>query len=229
MRIIYLYSKYIFLSLLFTLGFNAYAEQTIQIVGGVTNGNPSLAIVNFNSDGKNSIARVIYNDLNVTGEFALSNISTSSQVESGTLYTIVGDIESVGASKFKISYQLINNKNSSNMLNQAITFDAKEFRKAIHTISNSVYEKITGVKGVFNSQIAYIAKDKRYYKLIVSDYDGYNPKIIVNSTSVLSSIAWSKDGNQIAYIYLWEIGISHLISVALIHHQHLPQMGNNYS
>ncbi len=203
MRIIYLYSKYIFLSLLFTLSFNAYAEQTIQIVGGVTNGNPSLAIVNFNSDGKNSIARVIYNDLNVTGEFALSNIPTSSQVESGTLYTIVGSIESVGANKFKISYQLINNKKPANTLNQNITFDAKEFRKAIHTISNSVYEKITGVKGVFNSQIAYIAKDGRYHKLIVSDYDGYNPKIIVNSASVLSSIAWSKDGNQIAYVS-WE-------------------------
>ena len=196
-KIIYLVMCFLFFI------FSAYAEQTIQIVGGMTSGNPSVAIVNFNSDGNNSIAKVIYNDLNVTGEFSLKNYSNLSQIESGVLYTVVGSIESSGVNKYKINFQLINNKNSVGILNQTVTFNITESRKAMHTISNAIYEKITGSKGVFNTKIAYITKDGRTYKLIVSDYDGFNPKVVMSSHSVLSSIAWSQDGTQIAYVS-WE-------------------------
>ncbi len=196
--------KIIFLSISFLLiSLSAYAEQTIQIVGGVTSGNPSITIVNFNSDGNNSIAKIIYNDLDITGEFALKNVQTTDQVESNTLYTVVGTIESAGANKYKLNYQLTNNKNSANVLNQTITFTSNESRKAIHTISNAIYEKITTSKGAFNSKIAYISKNGRNYQLIVSDYDGYNPKTIVNSRSIISSIAWNQDGTQVAYAS-WE-------------------------
>lgn len=76
---------------------------------------------------------------------------------------------------------------------------------AAHHLSDAIYQKITGIPGVFSTRIAYVTsifdeKNKPQYKLQVADYDGANAISIAQSKEPIMSPAWSPDGQQIAYV-----------------------------
>jgi TolB protein len=77
-------------------------------------------------------------------------------------------------------------------------------RGAAHRAADMIYEKLTGIKGVFGTRVAYVtAKQQgngRLYSLIVSDQDGYNEHTIMESKDPIMSPAWSPDSRQLAYV-----------------------------
>jgi TolB protein len=176
----------------------AIADQNIDIVGGSNAGNPKIAIVNFTNDkstGDNSMAATIANDLKITGEFNVLQPDDVSTVENNVQYILTGSV-----SDGTVSYKLTSkHKTGVKPLNKTLSFKA-DVRKAAHTIANAVYKDITNVKGAFTSKIAYIAKNGGNYKLIVSDYDGYNQKPVFSGSSAITSISWNSSGKQIAYV-----------------------------
>jgi len=77
-------------------------------------------------------------------------------------------------------------------------------RNAAHRAADMIYEKLTGIKGVFGTKVVYVtAKQQgngRLYSLIVSDQDGENDNIIMESKDPIMSPAWSPDSRQLAYV-----------------------------
>jgi TolB protein len=67
-----------------------------------------------------------------------------------------------------------------------------------------IYEKLTGIPGVFGTKVAYVSaegqEENRNYSLIVSDMDGENQFTIMESTDPIMSPAWSPDSRQLAYV-----------------------------
>ena len=67
-----------------------------------------------------------------------------------------------------------------------------------------IYEKLTGIKGVFGTKVAYVTAKRQgegqLYSLIVSDQDGFNEHTIMESTDPIMSPAWSPDSRQLAYV-----------------------------
>jgi TolB protein len=86
----------------------------------------------------------------------------------------------------------------------SFTVGRGELRRLAHHISDLIYEKLTGEKGAFNTQIAYVTTSgsgkNKTYTLLVADSDGYNPQTILRSGQPLMSPAWSADARQIAYV-----------------------------
>lgn len=84
----------------------------------------------------------------------------------------------------------------------AVTPD--QLRVVSHQIADLIYEKLTGVKGYFNTQIAYVTASGfgpgRRFELVVADADGYNPRSIATSREPLLSPAWSPDGKKLAFV-----------------------------
>jgi TolB protein len=67
-----------------------------------------------------------------------------------------------------------------------------------------IYEKLTGIDGVFATRVAYVTAeerdDGRLYRLVVSDQDGENEYTILESPDPIMSPAWSPDSRQLAYV-----------------------------
>lgn len=193
------------INLIFSCFSFALATQNIQIVGGVKSNLISIAIIDFSNDKKNIIPQILTNDLKITGEFAVNNYRDSSLIKNTANYILTGEMIN-NEENPQINYILTDANTNHVVLNQNIAFNPEQLRTAVHTISNLIYQKLTATTGIFTTKIAYIAqlksrkKAKTVYNLVVSDYDGYNPKIYVSSNGPMSSLAWNKSGNSIAFV-----------------------------
>jgi TolB protein len=75
-----------------------------------------------------------------------------------------------------------------------------DLRLASHKISDFIYEKLTGDKGVFSTRIAYVTKSGSRFNLWVADSDGENAQSALASPEPIISPSWSPTGGQLAYV-----------------------------
>lgn len=178
----------------------AYAEQNIEIVGGTGAGNPKLAVINF-TDENGSISNEISSDFKVTGEFNVLNYVSRTDVESGVQYAVSGAYKSADNGQAQIIYKLVNNITGQVLLNQTASFNNRNTRKAVHAISNNLYQKLTNTPGAFTSKIALAVENAPgRYSVLISDYDGYNAQTLISATKPITSLAWDKSGKFLSYV-----------------------------
>lgn len=199
-----------------------YAALNLELTQGVSNQLP-IAIVAFtgaNSLDENSdVSTIIKNDLSHSGQFkvstsALNTLPQPIQQLSASYWrkqqvddVVVGYIKPIDKERYRVYFSLVNvaEGRSYSLTQQKFTVEKQQLRRLAHHISDLIYEKLIGIKGVFTTRIAYIlVTDKnsrnRHYSLQVADMDGYNAKPLLTSTQPIMSPAWSQDGKRIAYV-----------------------------
>ena len=75
-----------------------------------------------------------------------------------------------------------------------------DLRLGAHHVSDLIYQKLTGERGIFSTRIAYVTKAPGKYTLRITDADGANilPALIDNEPII--SPSWSPDGAELAYV-----------------------------
>ena len=77
-------------------------------------------------------------------------------------------------------------------------------RRTAHRLADMIYEELTGIRGVFATQVAYVTAtgqgSNQLYRLVVADADGENEFPIMESPDPIMSPAWSPDSRQLAYV-----------------------------
>ncbi len=75
-----------------------------------------------------------------------------------------------------------------------------DLRLSAHHVSDLIYQKVTGEKGIFSTRIAYVTKGGGKYTLRIADADGASiiPALIDNQPII--SPAWSPDGGELAFV-----------------------------
>jgi TolB protein len=75
-----------------------------------------------------------------------------------------------------------------------------DLRLAAHHISDLIYQKLTGERGIFSTRIAYVTKGAGKFTLRITDADGENIQAALIDNEPIISPAWSPDGAELAYV-----------------------------
>jgi TolB protein len=197
--------------------------QTLD--AGVVVGNEaalSIAIVPMPYQGARTppafdVAGIIRNDLNRSGQFKALDESrlVESPVRSSEVhfpewkklkqdFLVIGRVLDAAEGNFSIQYELLDVSKQQILLSMSVPARASAIRRPAHQVADQIYEKILGVRGAFDTRIAYVTASGLgqgiEYRLMVADSDGFNPQSLVRSREPLLSPAWSPDGRRIAYV-----------------------------
>lgn len=202
---------------------SAFAVLTMELTRGVAGAIP-IAVVPFAATATppQEVATVLASDLQNSGRFnvydkqkltvfpsEISNVSSDYFHRLGADHVVIGKVEELGNDRYQVTFQLLDMLRGKDVdkvvLKKQYTVLGRELRPLAHHISDLIYEKITGTRGVFSTKIAYVVVQRRpnaptQYSLEVSDQDGYNPRTLLNSPEPIMSPSWSPDGKQIAYV-----------------------------
>ncbi len=197
----------------------ALADLEITITGGQVQ-PVSIGIVPFAAEGTpdsaTDIARVIEADLTRSGLFApfprqdmIELPSAEAQVRYenwralGVEQLVVGALRQAQG-RWVVDFRLLDVPRAQSLLAYEVPVSSAGLRYAGHQISDLIYQKLTGHRGVFNTRIAYVTAsgpvDNRVFQLMIADADGYDPRQLVRSTEPLMSPTWSPDGRQMAFV-----------------------------
>ena len=201
-------------------GFAANAQLAVTVTKGLVRPVP-IAVVPFGWSAGGppayDIAGVVAADLKSSGRFA--PLAVSDMVSRPTQpdkvnftdwrllkvdYLVIGTLTETAPDQFTTVFQLFDVLKGEQIVGYRFMSGRMDLRPAAHKISDMIFEKLVGVPGVFSTQIAYVSEEKGAdgkprFRLIVSDADGENAKIIANSPQPLLSPSWSPDGRQLAY------------------------------
>jgi TolB protein len=180
----------------------------LELTQGINSALP-IAVNTFDGGEGNAISDVIQHDLKLSGQFKLVGgsgiLSITTLRQMGADNVVQGTVRPMSADRFEVNFQLLDAVQKNHvLLNKRYEVSRLQFRALAHHISDEVYEKLTGEKGIFSTRLAYILvkRDGRNarHSLMVSDVDGYNPRSLLTSTEPIMSPAWSPDGKRIAYV-----------------------------
>lgn len=199
----------------------ANAQLEIVIVGGMGTRTP-VAVVPFGWSGSAAmapleIADVVGADLHRSGRFApidaekmLQKPTSGIDVDFddwsvlGVEAVVVGKIEQTGANAYSVQFQLFDVFARKQLVGYRMPASRGTMRRVAHRAADMIYEKLTGIPGVFGTKVTYVTArgdtDNRSYTLIVSDVDGENEHVIMESDDPIMSPAWSPDSRRLAYV-----------------------------
>ncbi len=84
------------------------------------------------------------------------------------------------------------------------TSEASNARRVAHMISDSVFSRVTGEKGFFDSRVVFVdesgPKEKRRKRLAVMDMDGANVKYLGGGDNLVVTPRFSPSAQQVAYM-----------------------------
>jgi TolB protein len=201
-----------FAGLLFLLGLAipARADLTIEITGAGEHQTP-IAVVPFAGEEKlaQSISNVVAADLTRSGLFRLVNPSGKtphlpSEVSYpdwiGTDALVIGSVSVQPNGRVSVLFRLIDVVRQTELIGQSVSAKSTQLRAIGHRISDLIFEKMTGSRGVFSTRIAYVNKQNGTYRLVVADSDGYGEQTVLTSAETIMSPSWSPDGSHLAYV-----------------------------
>lgn len=198
------------LMILFFIAMPARAVLDIEVTGAGEHQVP-MTIVPFSGEDKldQHVSEIIRNDLLRTGLFKLVDPAGKAphdvpdvkyanwqNVES----LLVGQVDKFPDGHIEVRFHLLDTVKQGEMLAQAVSANPEQARAIAHHIADAIYEKLTGVPGVFSTRIAYVNRQGRYNRLVIADSDGFGEQTILAQNQPIMSPSWSPDGGTLAYV-----------------------------
>jgi TolB protein len=197
------------------MGVAAHAQMRVEIAG-VSGTQIPVAVAAFadESIAPDQVSSIIRADLERSGVFKVIDagraISDSASVDlgafkaSGADALVVGSVSRLADGRFQVRYKLLDTVKQTQLSQLSDAVGARNTRLEAHRIADDVYEKLTGVRGIFSTRISYVKMNRsggnHNYELVVADADGENEQVAAFGREAIISPAWSPDGTKVAYV-----------------------------
>lgn len=199
------------------------AALSLELTQGMSGAIP-VGLEPFSNDnmatvaGNTTISGVIHNDLQNSGQFHVmepglldslkqQSSSLTRWKKRGVNSLITGSVKPLSDGRYRVAFKLLNvyAPKKPILLSQSFVSSEAGLRQLAHHISNLIYQKLTGVRGIFSTKIAYVvdrqvSPQKAHYELVVADADGFNPQVLLSSSQPIMSPTWTPNGKSIAYV-----------------------------
>lgn len=196
---------------------NARANLFIEINRG--NDNPApIAIVPFGQSRglSENIQAIVAADLERSGFFnpipttdMLAMPTSRNEVVFrdwrmlGANFLVIGKLVTEG-DKYVLRYELFDVLAQKNIHTATVKAGANGLRDIAHAVSDAVYEKVTGIRGIFATKMLYVQDMRKpsasRYRLVYADVDGARARTLQASSEPILSPTWAPDGKRIAYV-----------------------------
>lgn len=212
MRIGNNYNRRTAIGMLAAGGYPVFAQFRVEVTGvGMT--QVPLAIIAFRGEAAapQKISVIVRADLERSGLFR--GIDTAGQTADETTRidlaawkqkaadaVVAGSISQLADGRFDVRVRLWDTVRGQDLGGQSYIPPAADLRLTAHRISDFIYEKLTGEKGIFSTRIAYVTKAGTRYNLWVADSDGEGAQSALTSPEPIISPSWSPTGTQLAYV-----------------------------
>lgn len=189
----------------------AHAQMRIDVTGVGATQLP-IVVGEFAGDVRPpvDVDEVIRNDLMRSGIFRIlptdQTISDTAPIDFASLQqrgaeTVVGgSIQRLADGRYDVRYKLHDAVRQNVLASESLVAPEADLRLAAHRIADSIYQRLTGEKGIFSTRIAFVTAQGTRYRLNIADWDGENQQTMLNSPEPIISPRWSPDGSRIAYV-----------------------------
>lgn len=194
------------------VGLSAQAQFRVEVSGvGLTQVPIAIASFRGEESSPQKLGAIIAADLERSGQFGVSDpggarMDESSRPDFSSLRQksqdalVSGSVTKLVDGRFDVRFRLWDVVKAQDLGGQSFAVAPTELRLAAHRISDYVYEKITGDRGIFSTRIAYVTKVGQSFNLWVADSDGENAQSALASPEPIISPAWNPNGSQLAYV-----------------------------
>ena len=203
----------------FTLGFltagllalPTWAQFRVEVSGvGLTQVPIAFAPLRGEESSPQKTSAIVQADLERSGQFRgvtagvvvdeTQRPDISAMRQKGADALLTGSISRMADGRYDVRVRLWDVVRGQDLGAMSYVVVTGDLRLASHKISDFVYEKLTGDKGVFSTRIAYVTKAGSRYNLWVADSDGENAQSALASPEPIISPSWSPSGGQLAYV-----------------------------
>jgi TolB protein len=178
---------------------------------------PSLVIVTGDPSLSTAIPKVIADDLRMTalfeilspdaylerilpGHFSGKPLSFPDWKMIGAEAVVIGKVEARGR-QITVDMRLYDSTLGNMMAGRRYTGPASGYRAIAHKFANEILYAFTGVRGIFDTEIAFTARQRgrRDKGIFIVGLDGQDVRKVTDNRSFNLFPRWSPDGNALAY------------------------------
>ena len=117
---------------------------------------------------------------------------------------VTGSVESGAAGRLTVKFRLWDVFAEQDLVGLKLSGGTDAWRYIAHTMSDKIYERLTGESGYFNTRIVYIAEtgapDQRVKRLAIMDQDGHNLRYLSNGKHLVLTPRFSPTAQEITYL-----------------------------
>jgi len=191
---------------------DARAQFRVEVSGvGLTQYPFSAVSFRGNDAAGQDVAAIVRADLERSGQFRFvapvaGGLDETSRPDFGPWRDkradalVTGSVMRLADGRFDVRFRLWDVVRGQDLGGLSLPVTAAELRLAAHRISDYVFEKLTGEKGVFSTRIAYVTKVGPRHTLWVADADGEGASAALTSPEPIISPSWAPTGAQLAYV-----------------------------
>lgn len=126
---------------------------------------------------------------------------------------VVGGIGQGADGKLKVEFRLWDVASGKQLAGQSFATNAGNWRRIAHVIADTIYERMTGEKGYFDTRVVFIdetgPKEQRIKRLAVMDQDGFNLRYLSSGQTLVLTPRFSPTSALVAYTS-FEQGTPHI-------------------
>jgi TolB protein len=124
----------------------------------------------------------------------------------GAQALVSGSVAPTGDGRIMAEYRLWDVVSGQYLVGKQFFASPENWRRLAHIIADSVYERLTGEQGYFDSRVAFVdetgSKSQRVKRLAIMDQDGANVRYLTNGEDLVLTPRFSPSRQELAYASL---------------------------